>query len=709
MKQLYQDRRSGEIHLTEVPGPQVRPGHLVVRTEASAVSVGTERRSVRFAQRTLLGKALERPDLVSRVIEKARLEGIAVALREAKGRLETPVALGYSSAGTVEEVGEGVDEFEEGVRVACSGLGFAGHAERVVVPTHLAAPLPEGVAMKEGAFAAIGGISLHACRLAEVRKGHSVLVVGLGLLGQLAVQILNAWGCQVVALDPNPTRVRMANIHGADRAVVGGSDLSLAEELQTLTGGGCQAVIIMASTNSNVPIELAARASADGGRVVATGLVGLEVPRSYFFDRELELVVSRGWGLGSVEPERARKTDGRPTAKANLEGFLDLLASGKLSLARVITHRFPFADAPKAYDLLLDNEEEHLGIVLTYKDSQPRTENVSLRPGKTRAPERLGVGVIGAGRHARETILPLVAKNGTTEFVGLATRTPAEARHTATKFGFNYAATAVAEVLEDDDVDLVFVLTRHNSHAEIASRALYADKHVFLEKPLALDRTGLDDLEQATRDKSDRVFMVGFNRRFAPMTRFLTDEFGPDPGPLSVHCTVNPGPVPETSWVRDPEVGGGLIVGEACHFVDLTQALTGERIEAVYATSAAADRDNASVALRFADGSAATILYSTRGTKSHPRERVEVVGGGAVGVIDNFRKATFRRGSKRRTEHSWLASDRGHSAAINAFIRAIRTGYPPVSFDTYRQTTLATFAALDSARSGKAVRLDKAE
>ena len=747
MKQLLQNYKTGRLQIQEVPASPAGSYRVVVRTFASLVSVGTEKSMLELARKSLLGKAMARPDLVRQVIAKAQAEGILEAWRQAMGRLDTPVPLGYSSAGVVIDVGPGVQGFAVGDRVACAGSGYAGHAEVVSIPANLCVKIPEGVDFESAAFVALGGIALEAVRMARVSLGETVVVIGLGLLGQIAVQLLNAAGCHVIGMDIHPRKAEMALQHGAEAVA---TDYSVLSALCRQRTGhqGADAVIILAATPSNEPLERAAELCRERGRIVAAGLVGLQIPRKPFYDKELELVVSRAWGPGLYDPHYTEKGLDYPlayarwTARRNMEEFLAQLAKGAVRVDHLITHRFPFDRAPEAYELILEGKEPYIGVLLTYEREPDLSRTVVVKrnqrgqrgqesqrgqissvpsvPSALSGP--LGVGLIGAGQFAAGTLLPILKGLKGLRFRGVATATGLSARHVADKFGFEYCTTDYHEILKDPEIALVFILTRHGAHAPLVAEALRAGKHVFVEKPLALNPEQLRELVRAYKGPegldgpsvssvpSGSLLMVGFNRRFSPFAKWLKDRFADIPEPLAVHCTVNAGPVPPDHWVHDPEQGGGRIIGEVCHFVDLIQYLTGSLPVRVYAETLTSrgykPSDNVVITLKMANGAIGSITYVAGGDKRYPRERVEVFGGGAVGVIENFKAATFIRGGRKMRIRNWLSVDRGHRGEVEALLSAIRAGGPaPVAFEEYVYTTLATFAIEESLRKGTPVRI----
>ena len=724
MKQLSQNYRTGKLGLSEVPVGLPKRGQVLVRTVASLVSVGTERSMVELARKSLLGKAMARPDLVRQVIAKAQSDGIVEAWKQAMGRLDTPVPLGYSSAGVVEEVGPGVEGVSVGDRVASAGQGYAGHAEFSSVPANLCVGIPQGVDFPSASFVALGGIALESVRVAHLSLGENVVVIGLGLLGQIAVQILNAAGCHVIGMDINTDKCQMALENGAEKVAGDHQQLSTICR-QTTANHGADAVIILAASPTNEPLERAAELCREHGRVVATGQVGLEIPRKAFYDKELELVVSRGWGPGVYDPGYTDQGKDYPigyarwTAGRNMEEFLKLLAKGAVRVDDLISHRFPLDRAKEAYELLLEDKEPYIGVLLTYPENDTqngKSRVVHLRqavPEKESKGKRVGTGLIGAGLFARATLLPAMKDSGMIRFGGVATATGLSARHVAERFHFEYCATDYRELLADPEIELVFVLTRHGSHAALVAEAIEAGKHVFAEKPLALNPEQLhrviSALDASSRgSNSSPLLFVGFNRRFSPTARWLKKGFAEVREPLAVHCTINAGALPADNWGYDPEEGGGRIIGEVCHFFDLIQYFTGSLPVRTYAETLSSGgyrpSDNVTITLRMANGAIGSVTYVSGGDRRFPRERVEVFGGGAAGVIENFKAATFTQNGKRRRMRHWLGVDRGHQREIESVCSAIMGGGPPpVSFEEYVYTTLATFAAEEALVQGRPI------
>ncbi|HEX8557370.1 MAG TPA: bi-domain-containing oxidoreductase [Pyrinomonadaceae bacterium] len=724
MKQLLQNLKTGEGVVADVPAPVAQPGRVLVRAAASLVSAGTERAFVELGRKSLLGKAKERPDLVGKVVEKVRSEGLVNAVRSVREKLDESHALGYSAAGVVVEVGEGVTEFRAGDRVACAGTGYAAHAELLSVPKNLCARLPDGVDFEAGAFATLGAIALQGVRLAEPTLGESVVVVGLGLIGQLAAQLLRANGCRVFGVDLDESKVELAKQLGADDGCRAGVGVKEAV-LKWSRGRGADAVLLTAATQSDEPVELAGEISRLRGRVVAVGLVGMNVPRQSYFRRELTLRVSMSYGPGRYDPEYEERGHDYPyayvrwTEGRNLEAFLDLVAAGAVKTAPLVTHRFPVEEGARAYRLISgDAGEPYLGILINYDVGRELARHVenrapNLRPGGAGPAGRVRVGMIGAGEYARRMLLPHFKAEGV-EFVSIATASGVTARDVGARYGFARFVSGADEVLAEEGLNLVVVATRHDTHAGLARRALERGLDVFVEKPLALSDEELEAVLAAAAASAGRL-TVGFNRRFSPHAREAKEFFAGRRSPLSIVYRVNAGRVPRSHWTQDAREGGGRIRGEVCHFVDLMQFLTGAPVTRVYAESVtsddreAVDDDSVFVTLKFADGSNGAVAYLAEGDRALAKERVEIFGAGRAFVIEDFRSASRYAGG-RETRSSLRAQDKGQREEARAVCAALREGGPaPVSLADLANTTRATFRILDSLRTGEAVKVLSAE
>jgi predicted dehydrogenase/threonine dehydrogenase-like Zn-dependent dehydrogenase len=724
MKQLLQNLKTGEGVVADVPAPVAQRGRVVVRAAASLVSAGTERAFVELGRKSLVGKAKERPDLVRKVVEKVRSEGLISTLQSVREKLDESHALGYSAAGIVVEVGEDVTEFRAGDRVACAGTGYAAHAELLSVPKNLCARLPDGVDFESAAFATLGAIALQGVRLAEPTLGESVVVIGLGLLGQLAAQLLKANGCRVFGVDLDESKVALAKSLGADDGCAAGPGVKDAVSKWS-RGRGADAVVITAATQSDEPVELAGEISRLRGRVVAVGLVGMNVPRQIYFQRELTLRVSMSYGPGRYDPEYEERGHDYPlpyvrwTEGRNLEAFLDLVAAGAVRTAPLVTHRFPVEDGARAYRLISgDAGEPYLAVLVNYDTARELERSVrnpvsNLKSQISNSASAVRVGMVGAGDYARRMLLPHFKAEGV-EFVSIATASGVSARDVGTRYGFARFASGADEVLNDEGINLLVVATRHDSHAELARRALGRGLDVFVEKPLALNDDELDALLEAASESSGRL-TVGFNRRFSPHARAAKEFFAGGRAPLSILYRVNAGRVPRTHWTQDAREGGGRIRGEVCHFVDFMHFLTGSRVRSVYAESvtsadhAAVDDDSVFVTLKFADGSNGTVAYLAEGDRALQKERVEIYGAGRTFVVEDFHaSAAYRDGRETRTR--LRAQDKGQREQVRAVCEALRTGAPaPVPLGELAATTRATFRILDSLRTGEAVKVLSAE
>ena len=708
MKQVLQNRKTGRPFVGEVPVPALQRGRVLVRTVASLISAGTERLSVEIAGKGLLQEARQRPDLVKAVISKVKTEGLLNTFASVRDKMAASQSLGYSAAGIVAGVADDVTEFHVGDRVACAGVGFASHAEMLSVPKNLCVHLPERVSFEAGAFGTLGAIALQGVRLAEPTLGESVVVIGLGLVGQLTVQLLKANGCRVFGLDLDPQRVALALELGADAAVVSSEDA--ASEIDRWTRGrGADAVLITAATDSNQPVELAARVSRLKGRVIIVGMTGLDIPRAPFFSRELKLVISMSYGPGRYDPNYEERGHDYPlpyvrwTEKRNIESFLDLVNDGRVNVEKLTTHRFSIDEAERAYQLISgESTEPYLGVVLSYDPEREITRRIPLTPAVHRAEKSIRIGVIGAGGYVPAMLLPHFKSEGV-DFRSIATATGISAHDQGKRFGFAFAVSSADEVLDDADVNLVVIGTRHDSHAELARKALERNKNVFVEKPLALDDDQLDRVLEAAANSTGRL-MVGFNRRFSPLAQQAGVFFADRNTPLSILYRVNAGRVPKEHWIQDAEEGGGRIVGEVCHFVDLMQFLTGAAPVSVFAESVSAkadttvDADSVFITLRFADGSNGCIAYVSEGDKSLPKERVEIFGEGRSFVLDDFRRATLHKNG-REEQVTLKTQDKGQQAQIHQVCASILQGTEaPIRVNELTATTRTTFRILDSLR-----------
>ena len=717
MKQILQHMNDGKTIVEEVPVPVARSRTALVKTSTSLVSAGTERMLVDFAEKNLIGKATSRPDLVRQVIAKAQREGLLPTLEAAFNKLEQPMPLGYSSAGTIIEVGAEMGEFKPGDRVACAGGGFAVHAEYALVPYNLLAPLPDNVDFASAAFTTLGAIAMHGFRLSSPQLGESVCVIGLGLLGLLAAQIARAAGCSVFGIDLSPDRVRLAQSLGFSAAL---NEASLDMVPGVTNGRGFDHVLICADTHSNDTVALAGQVSRDRGSVVAVGAVGMDLPRKIYYDKELDFKVSRSYGPGRYDPRYEEAGNDYPigyvrwTEGRNLQAFVDLLANGQVDVHPLITHRFPIEDAPKAYDLITGRlKEPFLGVLLTYPESIEEKGIVHKveTPSYVSAPQpTIKLGVLGAGNYAQAIFLPVIRKTGGAELKGIVTASGLSAQQTASRFGFGFAATTEEEVLENPDINSVVILTRHQHHARQVLTALRNKKSVYCEKPLALTPDELAEIESTLDQPETPLLTVGYNRRFAPMATRMSEFLKVRSEPLFIQYRVNAGYLPPTHWIHDPLQGGGRIIGEGCHFIDFLTFLVGDSPVSVHATGLPDkekyNRDNVLLTLYFADGSIGTVTYLANGNKNFAKERVEAFTSGRIAVLNDFRTLELVTEERKNITRSRLRQDKGHTHAWQGFLTALKQGGPPpIPYDQLMSTSRASFAALESLRSGTRVDL----
>lgn len=696
MKQVEQNYRTGVLRVIDAPAPAVGAGAALVRSRVSLISAGTEKQIVDLARSSLAGKAMARPDLVRQTLRKVKTEGLLAVARKVRAKIDTPFPLGYSLAGEVAGAGPG-SGVAVGDRVACAGAGIANHAEYNAVPKNLMVRIPEGVDDEAASFVTVGAIALQGVRVAVPTLGERVVVTGLGLIGLLTVQLLKANGCRVLGFDPNPARVALAREMGADVAV----SESLAAAVSGFTGGhGADAVIVTASSKSSDPLNEAAEISRLKGRVVLVGMTGMTIDRDPFYKRELDLRLSLSYGPGRHDP--AYEVEGhdyplayvRWTEQRNMQAFLELVASGQVTPQRLVTHRFPIAEAEKAY-ALMDGDEPYLAILLTYPDEAAAPARAVAMAGTAAAAKGDGVAFIGFGNYAKSMLLPAVRKAGGVSLRTVVTATGLSAHAGAEKHGFARAATDAEEAFGDPDVAMVFIATRHDSHAELAIRALEAGKHVFVEKPLALTGEELSAVIAAA-EAAPGLLTVGFNRRFAPMIVEAREALSARTGPLAMTYRINAGPIPRDNWVHGAQ-GGGRIVGEVCHFVDTLAALTGGLPVAVEAAGPLGLEDSVAAVLRFSDGSVGTILYSSVGDPAVPKERIEIFGSGIVVEIDDFSAIAISRGG--RTKRRKAAQDKGQAALVRAFLDSVRDGgEPPIPLGALERVSAVTLALADGGR-----------
>ncbi len=711
MQQLTQKLKKGEIEIKEVPLPVLSTGQVMVRNHYSLISAGTESSTVKTARKSLIGKAKERPQQVKQVLEVLKSQGVVQTYRAVMKKLDAYSPLGYSCAGEVIDVGPGVNEFQIGDRVACAGV-TASHAEIICVPTNLTVKLDVDANLQHAAYNTLGAIALQGIRQADLRLGESCAVIGLGLLGQLTCLMLRSSGVQTYGVDINPDSVATAQ-QCTDAAWTRNAP-DLADEISRRTGGlGVDSVIITAGTSSLDPINFAGEIARKKGRVVVVGAVPTGFDREpHYYRKELELRMSCSYGPGRYDLDYEEKGLDYPAAyvrwteKRNMEAFQQLIATGKIDLGYLTTHEFPLAQAADAYNMILDASEPFLGVVLKYDQDRPLDrQRLEIRPSKPES--QVGLAFIGAGSYAQGNLLPNLPSASGMVRRGVLTNSGTTSRRVAEKFGFEFSASDVAQILDDPTINTVFIATRHDSHGDYVQQALQAGKHVFVEKPVCLSMEQLLDIRETHAGLSEpRQLMVGFNRRFAPHAQQLKQRLGA--GPLAATYRVNAGAIPGDSWIQDPDIGGGRIVGEGCHFIDLLTFLTGSQPATVYARAIPDPHhfnDSVSIQIEFHNGSIGTVHYFANGHKSMPKESVEVFQGGQAFQLDDYRSLHEYRVAKP-TRHKSTSQDKGQARMVASFLESVaQGGESTIPAEEIFAVHAACFAALESLKTGLPVKI----
>jgi predicted dehydrogenase len=715
VKQILQSLKNGSTEVAEVPCPAVKRGHLLVRSSRTLVSVGTERMLVEFGKAGWIEKARQQPDKVRMVLDKIKTDGLMPTLEAVFNKLDQPLPLGYCNVGRVMEAGSGLVGYAPGDRIVSNGK----HAEAVCVPINLTARVPDNVTDDEAAFTVLGAIALQGIRLVQPTLGETVVVTGLGLIGLVTVQLLRAHGCRVLGLDFDPEKLALAKKFGADVVNLGAGEDPVKAAQAYSRGRGVDAVIITASTKSNEPMHQAALMCRKRGRIVLVGVTGLELSRADFFEKEITFQVSCSYGPGRYDANYEERGNDYPvgfvrwTEQRNFEAVLDMMSDGRLDVKPLISHRFAITDAESAYELV-GGGAPSLGILLEYPDADKKSDSEVRRTtvelprkdagaGAPPARGNASIGFIGSGNYATAVLIPAFKESGA-RLRTVASSGGVSGVHAGRKFGFEATTTDTNGVFADRDVNAIVISTRHDSHASMVCQALRAGKHVFVEKPIALRTEELREIEAACAACGDRppVVMVGFNRRFAPQVVKLKSLLAGAKGPKAFVMTVNAGAIPGEHWTQDRDAGGGRIVGEGCHFIDLLRFLVGESIRTVraHAMEATVD-DTVSIDLGFADGSIGTVHYFANGSKAFPKERLEVFAQGRVIQLDNFRKMTGFGWPGFSKMNLWR-QDKGQKACAAAFVNAVATGgASPIPFEELIEVAEATIAAADLARTSK--------
>jgi predicted dehydrogenase/threonine dehydrogenase-like Zn-dependent dehydrogenase len=718
VKQVAQNYRSGELRLLDVPVPACQPGGVLVRSRCSLISSGTELMKIQESNLSLVGKARARPDQVKKVVQSASQQGLLATYRKATNQLDSYSPLGYSLCGTVVEVGDGVSELTTDQRVACGGNLYALHAEFNWVPKNLCVAVPPGVSDADAAYATVGAIALHGFRRSEASLGESACVIGLGLVGQLLVQILVAASVHVVGLDPSEERCRLAERMGALTCAApdgGAVEHLLAHLARTGAAQGADHIFLTAGGDTNQPVELAAALARDRARVTDIGKSRLELPWKDYYAKELEVRFSRSYGPGRYDPRYEEGGVDYPvgyvrwTEQRNMGAFLGLVETGRVDVSALTSAVVPFDEAVPTYERLRAGTLSGVGVVFRYADRGTQERRLppagwpppQRSPGPRSKPVRLGV--IGAGNYASTMLLPHLARRPDVRLVEVATATGLSARNAQRKFGFERCSTDYGGLLDANDVDAVLIATRHHLHAPMACEALQAGKTVFVEKPLAIDEEQLAMLWATVAQTGNDRLVVGFNRRFAPLLLHLHQQWERPVGPVQLRYDVNAGRLEPSSWYARREEAGGRLVGEGCHFVDTASWWLGADPVEVVATSTAGDPDDAVCTLTYPDGSVATISYITGGDGRYPKEVLQVFGGGRVARLHNFERTELWHRGRRRTKRAWRGIDKGQRQELRAFVAAVAAGTPmPIGLTSLLATTAATLAAERSIVTGRA-------
>ena len=711
MLQLTQKLNDGAMMVQEVPEPVSGRGMILVKNLFSLISAGTEGSTVTAARKSLIGKAKEKPQQVKQVLEVITQQGPVQAYRAVTKKLEAYSPLGYSSAGEVIGVGDGAAAFRIGDYVACAGVGYANHAEIAAIPVNLCVKLDSNADLKKAAYNTLGAIAMQSVRQANLRLGESCAVIGLGLLGQLTCLMLKASGVRVIGIDVNPAAVETARAHCTDMAMLRNTP-GIEDRISDFTKGlGVDAVIIAAATDSADPINFAGAIARKKGKVVILGDVPPSFDRDpYWYRKELELKMSCSYGPGRYDLNYEEKGIDYPpayvrwTEKRNMEAFQQLLADGKIDIDYLTTHEYDLVDAPKAYDMIVNKTEPYLGIVIRYDTDKPVLNERKIVVSKAVPEAEINIAFIGAGSYAQGNLLPNIPKWGSISRKGVLTNSGTTSKRVAERFAFEYCTSNEDDILKTESVNTVFIATRHDSHADYVIKSLSAGKHVFVEKPLCLTKEELEKIVEIKNGSPDKQLCVGFNRRFSPLSTLLKKNLGS--GPMTIIYRVNAGKIPADTWIQDMELGGGRIIGEACHFIDYLTWLNGSLPVSVFASSLPdtdGKNDTVNINISFANGSTGVVAYYANGPKSLTKEYIEVFRSGAAGILDNFRKVEIF--GKKKITKKLFNQDKGQKQMVEGFLTGIHEGRSLIPFDEIIAVTRGSFAVLESIKTGQPVKI----
>lgn len=708
MKQIVQNYKNGKLSIDQVPSPLLKQGNILVHNKCSLISTGTERSKIITASKNIFAKAKARPDQVKLVINNLKQEGIIATIKKSLIKLDTPITLGYSCAGDIMEIGFETKEFTIGDKVACMGEGFATHAEINSIPSNLCVKIPDSLTYKQASFVGLGSIAMQGVNNAKIEKGDKVGVVGLGLIGQLTAQILKAYNCEVLGIDIDQDKLCLAQQGGIVAANPHSDDVE--SIVRTFTSGkGLDSIIVTAASRSSAPLELAAKISKKYGNIVLVGAVPIKLPRKEFFDKELNFIVSHGFGDELIEKGKDVSKRRIYSARENAVEFLNLVSKGFVEVDSLISEEFPIKSAKKAYELLASKDKKVLGVIINYSDKINKKNKIEL-PKKTLIIKgRINIGFVGAGSFASGYLLPLLAKNSHINLKGVATSRGITSKNIANKFEFDYATSNSKDIFNDRNIDCIVIATRHNLHSELVIEALKRKKVVFVEKPLCLNEDELNQIIK-TYDETGGKLMIGFNRRFSPFIIKLKEFYLNRIGPLIINYRINAGYLEDSHWLNDEKQGGGRIVGEICHFVDLMQFITASRPIKIFAETVeqgeAEKSQSLVIVIKYEDNSIATINYNAIGDVSYPRERIEVFGQDSTCVIDNFKTADFVR-HNRTKKTNLLNRDMGHKKELELFIDCIvKNEKMPIDFKDIGLNTLTTFRIIESLKRKEPITID---
>ncbi len=719
MKQVLQYDREKKIRVKEIPTPQMKSVGLVVDNKSSLISVGTERSIIELSQMSIIGKAKQRPDAVKMVLDKIKTEGLKSTYNKVMGKLSAPLPLGYSCSGIVREVHNSVDAYTVGERVACAGFGYASHSETIFVPTNLAVKIPDSVSHDEASFVTLGAIALQGVRVADLRLGETVAVIGLGLLGQITCMLLEASGCKVIGMDIDPEKLIQAKACGASKTCMSDS-AAVSTIMEQTSGHGVDAVIITAATESAGPVSLAGEICREKGTVVVVGAVKMDIPRKDYYNKELSLKLSRSYGPGRYDYSYEEAGNDYPfsyvrwTENRNMDAFIQLIAKNKINIKQLITHRFDIAQARDGYKLISGTtDEKFMGVILNYNQTTNRIKETTTEVKLTSPNQNCetNIGFIGAGGFASGVLLPNMKQVGGYNFKSIVSGSGISADSSSERFGFESTVSTTNELMQNKDIGTVFIANRHNQHADLVLEAMQNDKSVFVEKPLCMNQEELNKIITQYNRNQPRM-MVGFNRRFAPIIKEIKQKLQENDYPLSMYYRVNGGFIPSGTWIQDAETGGGRIIGEVCHFVDLLSYITDSPICKVEAESLAMpderfrSDDNIQITLRFENGSVGTINYVASGNTKVSKEYLEIFGGGMAITMDDFRTLTIADDKNTKIDKK-QSQDKGHNAMLKSFCESLKQkSASPIPFTEIVNGTEATFAILESLSQGGAIWLN---